>query len=135
MAMVIRTLIVEDNPVHLELIQKTLEKTKFNYQIKVADKGMDAIELVESFTFDLALIDIKLPDISGFEVVKRAKLVDVGVPTIVVSTSSNSEDVKRAYGLNVMAYIVKPTQYRGLVPFFDGILQAITNENFTRPES
>lgn len=134
MAMTVRTLIVEDNPNHLDLIKRVLKRTKFDYVIDEANLGKQAVRMIKNKRYDLAIIDIGLPDMTGFTVVREAKLQDLGLVTIMISTSLAKADIRHAYELNVVAYIVKPDEYVQLVPFFNGLLDAITNDSYRRPE-
>lgn len=129
----IHTLIVEDNLDHLELIKNVLGKTKFDYVIDQATTGKEAVEKIKNKKYNLAIIDVGLPDMTGFTVVREAKLADLGLVTIMISTSSSSIDIHHAYQLSVVAYIVKPSRYVSLIPFFDGLSDVMTNESYRRP--
>lgn len=101
-------LIVDDMTTNLLLLSDIL---KDDYNIKIAKSGLKALEILNSTDdIDLVLLDIEMPDISGYEVCKQLKNSDKtkNIPIIFV-TAKNSE-ADEEYGLNIGAidYITKP---------------------------
>ena len=66
-----KILLVEDNAMNSELVKEILEMN--NYQIKCTKTGLEALEVLESESFDLMLTDINLPKMNGIELVKQLK--------------------------------------------------------------
>lgn len=118
-------LIVEDNPTEQLLIQQAFEQIGVCDAIYTASDGEEAIAYLKGqgcyadrskYRFPtFLLIDLKMPKISGFELllfVKRCPLIVL--PTIVLTMSSDPDDVKRAHLLGANAYHVKPTEMEKL---------------------
>ena len=109
-----RILIVEDDTKDLKLLQNHLVSS--NYQIDVVRNGPDAIEAISRQRFDLILLDILLPDISGFEICRRIKqMEDVRDTQVVLITCLNDIENKiRGVELGADDYLIKPIDPREL---------------------
>jgi CheY-like chemotaxis protein len=111
-------LLVEDNPVDLDLTLRAFSSQKFNNPIDVARDGEEALEYLEKLEEDsllplVILLDLKLPKISGLkvlEVIKKHPVLKT-IPVVILTTSSESTDVETAYQLGVNSYIVKPVDF------------------------
>ena len=101
-----RILIVEDEPRISSFIEKGLRAE--GYTPTVAADGITALDYALSGQFDLAILDIGLPGMDGFEVLRRMRESGSGIPVIVLTTSRAEEDVWRSYKLHANAYIPKP---------------------------
>ena len=101
-------LIVDDMTTNLIILSDIL-KDEFN--IKIAKTGTKAIEIVHSQdNIDLILLDIEMPDINGYEVLKRLKNSDKtkNIPIIFVTAKSSKEDEEYGLNLGAIDYITKP---------------------------
>lgn len=108
-----RLLVVEDDAFSQELIALYLRKAGFT-DITSATDGRQALDLAKSQSFDLVLLDLNLPRISGAEVLRRLKkegfLTDT--PVIVISSLSNMDDTVRCLDLGAEDYLPKPFNVR-----------------------
>lgn len=104
-----RVLLVEDDIFLRELCTIKLEKSQ--YKVDVAADGTQGLELLQSKTYDLVLLDIMLPEMNGFEVLERymKDLKDVATkPFIMMMTNlSEKEQIDKAHTLGADDYIVK----------------------------
>jgi len=103
-----KIMIVDDNPMNIELLIETLSSIQL--EIRTFIKPIDAIKAIENETFDLFLLDIMMPDISGFDlakIIKNSKL-NATTPIIFISALSDTENKIRGYDLGSYAYIEKP---------------------------
>lgn len=109
-----RILIVEDDTKDLKLLQNHLVSS--NHQIDVVRNGPDAIEAISRQRFDLILLDILLPDISGFEICRRIKqMEDVRDTQVVLITCLNDIENKiKGVELGADDYLIKPIDPREL---------------------
>lgn len=108
-----RILIVDDEESLRASLRKFLDE-RFVCEIKEAASGEEAIKLLKSEIFDLVLLDIKMPGISGMEVIKEKKKLAYK-PYIWVITSFDSEDVAhKAIERGADDYIPKPLSFRVL---------------------
>ncbi|MCA9415241.1 MAG: response regulator [Candidatus Omnitrophica bacterium] len=101
-------LIVEDNPDNQELLARLL--ARFGCKATPVDTGEAALEALEDGQFDLVLLDIGLPGISGFEVLTslRKRFTPAELPVIMATALDNTEDVVRAFDLGANDYVTKP---------------------------
>ena len=103
-----KIMIVDDNPMNIELLVETLQVASFNLSTFL--KPLDAIQKIEHEKFDLFLLDIMMPEISGFELadmIKKSKL-NSNSPIIFISALSDSESKIKGYDMGTYAYIEKP---------------------------
>ena len=100
-------LVVDDEPDTLGLVALTLETA--GYEVKAAASGGEALLLAQQHAFDAILLDIMMPDISGFDVYKRLQSTLAKVPPVVFLTAKNrAEDREAGEGLGAAAYLLKP---------------------------
>jgi len=111
-------LLVEDNPVDLDLTLRALKSQHLENPILTARDGEEALAFVEKWEKGEArpvviLLDLKMPKVSGLEVLKVLKSHPEykTIPVVVLTTSSESSDVKTAYQLGANSYIVKPVDF------------------------
>ncbi|RJP57718.1 MAG: response regulator [Candidatus Auribacter fodinae] len=118
-----RILIIEDNPDHAELIIRSLEVTDYDISLYHVSDGEEALDFLfrkneyKTLTKDdmpnLILLDLKLPKLDGFEVLKTIKNTDSlrHIPVIVLTTSNMDTDIQKAYDLQANSYLVKPINF------------------------
>ncbi len=101
-------LIVDDLPENLQVLSELL--TVNGYRVRVAKSGIEAIDSIKALLPDLVILDIKLPDISGFEVCAKLKAdaKTKSVPVIFLSALSGTTDILRGFEVGGIDYIVKP---------------------------
>jgi len=110
--------LVEDNPMDLDLTQRAFRKSNILNPIIIARDGEEALLKIRSLDSSMAkplmvLLDLKLPKKNGFDVlagIKQDPLLQ-STPVIVLTSSSDSGDIKRAYDLGVNSYIIKPVDF------------------------
>lgn len=101
-----KVLIVEDDEFLRSLTAKRLEKE--GYQIEVAVDGESAISTIETYRPDLILLDLLLPGLDGFEVLKKIKAGEFKtVPVIIFSNLGQKEDIEKAKALGVDDFLIK----------------------------
>ena len=107
-------LIVEDDDADLELTLRALKERKIANQIDVARDGVEALALLDRESLPrVVLLDLKLPKLSGIEVLERirANPRTRQLPVVVLTSSSEEPDIARAYALGVNSYIVKTVHF------------------------
>ncbi len=115
-----RILVVEDEPHMLDLIRITLEGAGFI--VSGAVSGTEGLERLREEIPDLVVLDLNLPDLSGFEVLRQIRQT-VGVPVIMVTVQASDDD--RVLGLELGAddYLGKPFNHRELVSRIKAVLR------------
>ncbi|MBZ0328123.1 MAG: response regulator [Altibacter sp.] len=101
-----KVLVVEDNKINQMITKKILEKNKMNCQ--VADNGMDAIELIKENDFDVILMDIHMPGISGIEATQKIREFDKHLPIIALTAVTIDENLDDFYRAGFNEIIPKP---------------------------
>ncbi len=103
-----KVLVVDDNPVSRELIREVLQSPQ--HRILEAEDGEEALEMVRQEEPDLVLLDIQLPVLDGFEVLRRIRGNPrfARLPVIALTAFAMREDCERALQLGFDEYITKP---------------------------
>lgn len=111
-------LLVEDNPVDVDLTIRAFQKRKLSNPVNIARDGEEAIHWIKKWdegkpTPVVILLDLKLPKYSGLEVLKELKSHPVykKIPVVILTTSSDEKDMSEAYDLGANSYIVKPVDF------------------------
>jgi two-component system chemotaxis response regulator CheY len=109
-AMLERVLIVEDSSAMRAFVRATLESHGVARGIVEAASGFEAMRVLPRERFDLALVDINMPDIHGLEVIKliRASPQHRSVPVIVISSEASPRDRERGLALGADTWLAKP---------------------------
>lgn len=125
-------LIVEDNPSDAELTVRSLRKQNLANRIYVAEDGAEALDFIfckgkfSDRNFQqppkVIFLDLKLPKISGLQVLKEVKSNPETkmMPVVIITSSKEDPDIRTAYNLGANSYIVKPVD-------FDVFIQAINH--------
>src|SRR5688572_20962737 len=113
--------IVEDEPELAQLLSVHLEKAGMHTQ--VCNRAQHAIKFLKKNFANLVLLDINLPDQSGFSMLEELKNSDISVPIIFVT--GNVEETSKVKGLDIGAddYITKPFSYAELVARIRAVLR------------
>lgn len=113
-------LLVEDDDIHAHLVMRSLEKAKLEAHVARVANGAEALSYlqgVESFADeprpDVILLDLKLPRVSGHEVLAAIKEDDDlrMIPVVVMTTSRDELDRAKAYQHHANSYVVKPADF------------------------
>ena len=111
-------LLVEDNPVDIDLTLRAFKKRNLNNPIQIARNGEEALAYIEKWDAGnqipvVILLDLKMPKIDGLEVLKVLKAHEkyATIPVVVLTTSSDNKDIESAYKLGANSYIVKPVNF------------------------
>ena len=115
----IEILIVEDEKPISELLRLSL--TKVGYHCICAMDGVEAANRIEKESFDLILLDVMLPGISGFELMDYVR--DLGVPVIFITAKNAVADRVKGLRMGAEDYIVKPFEILELLARVEGVLR------------
>ena len=118
--MINRILLVEDNPDDIELTLLAFQRSRLANSVSVARDGEDALRMLHGNEDTpplplpaIVLLDLKLPRVDGFEVLRRIREHPSTrlLPVIVLTSSSQERDLIRTYGSGANSYIVKPVDF------------------------
>ncbi len=136
-------LLVEDSKADIRLVQEVLKTSTVPHQLMIVRNGMDAMaylrkegEFSESPRPNLIILDLNLPRKDGREVLAEIKSDHdlKRIPVIVLTTSSNDEDIQESYDLYVNCYITKSRNLKDLFKLVKGI-ESFWLETVTLPDS
>jgi len=101
-------LIVDDEPGNLQLLGSFLKKNQ--YGVGVAQNGQQALDFVDKKIPDMILLDVMMPDMDGFEVCRRLKVMDCmkDVPILFITALSDTESILKGFRAGGVDYINKP---------------------------
>ncbi|MEN5386360.1 response regulator [Aliarcobacter skirrowii] len=102
----IAILVTEDNITNQELIKIILEKS--NIKVTMAKNGKEAVELFSKNRFDLILIDLQMPVLSGFDATKKIREIDKQIPIVALTASNLIEDREKANEVLMDDFLIKP---------------------------
>ncbi|WP_018937882.1 MULTISPECIES: response regulator [unclassified Thioalkalivibrio] len=116
-------LVVEDNPVDIDLMQRAFERRNLSNPLETARDGVEALEFLDRWERgELAppaviLLDIKLPKVDGLEVLRRIRAHERfrHIPVVMLTSSSEDRDIATAYDCGANSYIVKPVDFAKFV--------------------
>ena len=130
----ISILLVEDDPAHAEIVLRNLADLQDRVRcIAHLSDGQQALDYLRregqhsdpqsSPRPDLVLLDLRLPRVDGFEVLRRMKACEAvsHIPVVVLSTSEAEGDIAAAYRTGACSYLVKPTEFDAYIELIRGI--------------
>lgn len=118
-----KILIVEDDQ-HIRKLLNILIR-KEDIQIDEAVEGNEALEKLASNTYDLVILDIMMPNVDGFQILKsmRETPATVSLPVIVVTAKTEDKDLMKGYSMGANYYITKPFEPQDLIHSIELILK------------
>ncbi|WP_110113454.1 response regulator transcription factor [Bacillus sp. CGMCC 1.16541] len=106
-------LIVEDEVKIARVIKLELEFE--GYQVDTAETGLEGLEKIKEGQWDLVLLDVMLPELNGMEVLRRIRMLDVGLPVILLTARDSVIDKVNGLDQGANDYITKPFQIEELL--------------------
>jgi DNA-binding response OmpR family regulator len=115
-------LVADDDPDILDLVRYRLERS--GYAVATAEDGVEALRLADELSPALAVIDVMMPSLDGFEVTKRLREVPAtaGIPVILLTARAQEEDVQQGFASGADDYLRKPFSPRELSARVQAIL-------------
>lgn len=103
-----KVLIVDDIPENIQNLGEMIKD--FDLDVKIAEGGQEAIDIIDSYTPDIILLDLMMPRVNGWDVIDhvRKKYSKNEMVIIVVSLLSNKDNIDECYELGANDYIIKP---------------------------
>ncbi len=116
-----RVLLIEDDEQVARSIELMLKAAGFN--IYTTDMGEDGVDLGKVYEYDLIILDLGLPDISGYEVLKQLRMSRVNTPVLILSGNPDIEAKVKTLGFGADDYMTKPFHKDELVARINAIVR------------
>ena len=116
-----RILLVEDDPTTAKSIEMMLTHAKLN--IYVTDMGEEGLDLAKLYDYDLILLDLDLPYMSGLEVLRHVRMARVETPILILSGDDCTEAKLKGFGLGADDYLTKPFHRDELIARIHAIIR------------
>ena len=107
-----KVLVVDDESAQREMLAGYLKKK--NYDAETAKNGTSALEIYKSFFAPLAVIDLKMPDMSGLELLQKLREINPFIEVIVLTAYGTVETAVMAMQLGAFGYLTKPVNLEEL---------------------
>ena len=106
-----RVLLIEDDSATAQSIELMLKSESFN--VYTTDLGEEGVDLGKLYDYDIILLDLNLPDMSGIDILEKVKTNPhtKRLPVIVLTTTDDEREIQRCYDLGANVYITKPVDY------------------------
>ncbi|MFM8738727.1 MAG: response regulator transcription factor [Cytophagales bacterium] len=125
-----KILLVEDEPKLNEFIRKGLEQQ--GYRVDAVSNGSEALDLAATEKYDLVILDIMLPGVSGFDVLDNLNRFGIQVPVIITSALSSSERVVEGLDKGAIDYIKKPFEFNEFLARIRAVTRKGHGKNISR---
>ncbi len=116
-----RILLVEDDPATSRSIELML--THANFNVYCTDLGEDGVDLAKLYDYDLILLDLNLPDMSGHEVLRQLRMAKIETPILILSGSDDTDSKIRGFGFGADDYMTKPFHREELIARIHAIIR------------
>jgi two-component system, cell cycle response regulator CtrA len=116
-----RLLLVEDDPTTSRSIELML--THANLNVYCTDLGEDGIDLAKLYDYDLILLDLNLPDMSGHDVLRQLRMARIETPILILSGSDDTDNKIKGFGFGADDYMTKPFHREELVARIHAIIR------------
>ena len=110
-------LVVDDEPLNVDLIRRIVEETSLPVRFVVASNGLDALAQARALRPALVLMDLKIPGLDGLEATRRLKAdpATAGIPVFALTAQAMTGDRERALKAGCDGYITKPIDVRSVI--------------------
>jgi two-component system, cell cycle response regulator CtrA len=116
-----RILLVEDDPTTSRSIELML--THANLNVYCTDLGEDGIDLAKLYDYDLILLDLNLPDMSGHDVLRQLRMARIDTPILILSGADDTDSKLKGFGFGADDYLTKPFHREELVARIHAIIR------------
>ena len=118
-----RVLLIEDEPTTATAIELMLTTEGFN--VYNTDLGEEGLDLGKLYDYDIILLDLNLPDMHGYDVLKKLRTAKVQTPVLILSGISEMDSKVRSFGFGADDYVTKPFSPRELVARVSAVLRRL----------
>ena len=116
-----RVLLVEDDPTTSRSVELMLGHANFN--VYATDLGEEGVDLAKLYDYDLILLDLNLPDMNGYDVLRKLRMAKVDTPILILTGESDTDSKIRGFGFGADDYMTKPFHRDELVARIHAIVR------------
>ena len=116
-----RILLVEDDPTTSKSIELMLQNANLN--VYATDLGEEGVDLAKLYDYDLILLDLNLPDMTGHEVLRQLRIAKVETPILILSGTDDTESKLKGFGFGADDYMTKPFHRQELIARIHAIVR------------
>ncbi|BEQ13082.1 response regulator [Desulfoferula mesophila] len=109
----LKVLLVDDEPGYLEVLNKRMSKR--NLEVTTARSGTEAVQQARQQSFDVAVVDLKMEDMDGIEVLKVLKMMDPDLAVIILTGHGSEQAAREGMALGAFDYLTKPCELGDLL--------------------
>ncbi|NNK71668.1 MAG: response regulator [Flavobacteriaceae bacterium] len=135
----LKILLIEDDIIEVMKFKRTVSTLELAHEITIADNGETALETLETADLlpDLILLDLNMPKINGIEFLTILKEDERfhHIPAVILSTSSNKNDIVECYRIGIAGYMIKPLKYEEYVSNIEKLLAYWSVNELKAPQS
>ena len=117
-----RILVVDDDASIRRLVATVLKRE--NYDVDMAGSGRDALSQIELIQYDVVVLDLMMPDVSGIDVLKRLDVRNPQIKCVIIMSAASRFEIARATTPNVFTALPKPFEIKELIAAVAGCLEA-----------
>ncbi|WP_320170531.1 response regulator [Maridesulfovibrio sp.] len=121
----IRLLLVDDEGDFLKACERRLVRR--NVDVSLAGSGREALEMIAKDDFDVVVLDIMMPEMSGIETLKRLREINADIPVVILTGHANTEALMQVIGGGAFDYMLKPV---GADELYFKIVDAVRDARF-----
>ena len=116
-----RVLLMEDEPTTVKAIEFSLSTKGFN--VYTTDLGEEGLELAKLYDYDIIVLDLNLPDMHGYDVLKKLRFANVHTPVLILSGNLETGSKLRCFGIGADDYVTKPFHREELVARIQAVVR------------
>jgi DNA-binding response OmpR family regulator len=116
-----KVLLIEDEEKVANFISKGLEEE--GYAVDMAYNGREGLDLVKTNSYDMLLLDLMIPEVNGFDVLKTIRNWGMDLPVLIITAKSSKEDVVRGLDTGSDDYLTKPFSFEELLARMRALLR------------
>lgn len=130
----IRLLVVDDEKIVLDSVSYMIETSFDNIQVETARNGKEGLVKLDGFKPHILMTDIRMPGITGLELIRKARITDSTVKILIVTAFEEFEYAREAFAHDVEDYILKPLSKKKLVEAVEKVMRKLETEQARRDE-
>lgn len=118
-----KILLVDDEIITLKITRKLL--TESGYDVDIASGSSEAMKLLGAQKYDMVIVDITMPTISGFDLIQLMQSFDYNAPVIFLSNNDNEWTIEEAYNIGAKRFVSKEKEFNFLPAIVREILAEV----------